>query len=354
MNSVVKIAHVPEKETPFLHSSRDPGACALFQDPERARGRRFRFPWAAFSGMLPSVLPAPMKLILSLVLLFAAVIFADAANVTRSVQEELRRRNDYFGEINGQDSPELASALKRYQSRKGFSTTGEPDRDTLRSLGLLPRQAGESPPKELEWPEEPVLRSDSVIDVAQTAEAIAEETGVDAASIAPEAVEDSRKAGRTRRTASAKPEPRRDEPAERRSRGDDSANFAAQEVEPREMMKFVRDYLAAVSRNDVSRELPFYGDKVDYYRAGSIDRRIVERGLREYYKKWPKRKQSLVDVISYRKDRERGEIHLVFRTRIALRNDRHRIKGETRNHLVINAATEDPRIISISEERVRG
>ena len=37
----------------------------------------------------------------------------------RSTQEELRRRNVYFGDIDGRSSGELEQALKRYQRRKG-------------------------------------------------------------------------------------------------------------------------------------------------------------------------------------------------------------------------------------------
>ena len=43
-----------------------------------------------------------------------------ADETVRQVQEELRKRNLYFGNIDGQESPELAGALKRYQKRKGL------------------------------------------------------------------------------------------------------------------------------------------------------------------------------------------------------------------------------------------
>ena len=83
-----------------------------------------------------------------------------AQDETRSVQEELRRRSLYFGNVDGRDSAELQEATRRYQSRKGFAATGRPDRETLRSLGLVPRSPNEPPPSELNWPAEPVLPSD--------------------------------------------------------------------------------------------------------------------------------------------------------------------------------------------------
>ena len=47
---------------------------------------------------------------------------------TRRAQEELRKRNLYFGDINGQMNRELTEALKRYQTRKGFNSSLTADR----------------------------------------------------------------------------------------------------------------------------------------------------------------------------------------------------------------------------------
>src|SRR6187401_2918344 len=101
-----------------------------------------------------------MKKILvgSCLLLFLAA--APAEEQTRATQEELRRRNIYFGDIDGRTTPEFSEAVKRYQRKKGLTDSGQADRETLRSLGLATREPGEAPPKELEWPEEPVLKSD--------------------------------------------------------------------------------------------------------------------------------------------------------------------------------------------------
>ena len=93
--------------------------------------------------------PRPMNLHKSvLVGAFATLAFVFASPLlhaqdeVRSVQEELRRRSLYFGNVDGRESAELAEATRRYQRRKGFTPTGKPDRDTLRSLGLVPRSPG--------------------------------------------------------------------------------------------------------------------------------------------------------------------------------------------------------------------
>ena len=77
----------------------------------------------------------------------------------RRVQEELRKRNLYFGDINGQATSDLAVALKRYQTRKGFTPTGRIDEVTAYSLNV--RSAEETPSQtQPPLPDVPILKSD--------------------------------------------------------------------------------------------------------------------------------------------------------------------------------------------------
>src|SRR5205085_6526047 len=62
-------------------------------------------------------------LFLGILLVTVVQLFADEA--TRRAQEELRKRNLYFGDINGQSNPEFTEALKDYQMRKGFNANRE-------------------------------------------------------------------------------------------------------------------------------------------------------------------------------------------------------------------------------------
>jgi peptidoglycan hydrolase-like protein with peptidoglycan-binding domain len=291
----------------------------------------------------------PIRFLLCVAFLFCIhASFADEQ--VRSVQEELRRRNLYFGDIDGRRSGELSEAVKRYQQRKGFSATGEDDRQTLRSLGLAPRAPGEPPPKELEWPEEPVLKSDARINVAAIAEEIAAETGISPASVAPKAAVSTRpgaaKHGRAKRGTAAQP------PA--RAGANPPAFAAVLRAEPEQVRRLIRDYVRAVSGNDVRDELRFYADQVDYFQNGDIDRRIIERSLRDYYKRWPKRRYSVADEPVFRFDRGNGQILVVVPLRFTLKNGRKAVRGVTLNEFVVNAATSDPRIVSIRERRLRG
>jgi peptidoglycan hydrolase-like protein with peptidoglycan-binding domain len=277
-----------------------------------------------------------------------SLVSVRADDQVRSTQEELRRRNIYFGEIDGAQSPELSEAIKHYQMRKGFAANGQTDQETLRSLGLVPRQPGEAPPKELAWPSEPVLKSDANINVPAEAQQIAQETGVPASIVASDVVP-----ARTRFS--------RHHPGQTSSlaattamRGPAAENRGPiRHAEPPEIGEFVTDYLKAASRNDLRDEIHFYADRLAYFHNGNLDRRIVERVLRDYEQQWSKRRYALAGPVEYQKLPSKGQILVEFRVNFVLKNHHSAVKGQTENRVVIDAATADPRIVSIQEQRVR-
>jgi peptidoglycan hydrolase-like protein with peptidoglycan-binding domain len=288
--------------------------------------------------------------------LFFAVAAMGAEDQVRSTQEELRRRNVFFGDIDGRRSEEYSEALRRYQKRKGLSATGQDDHDTLRSLGLLPRSPNEPPPKELEWPAEAVLKSDTHLDVIAAGQELANETGVAPEDVVgPENDAPAQKKAmrghpatsshRSAQPSAADEKPSRSQPARLSFRNDAAI--------PSELNDFVAQYLRAVGRDQLKDELHFYADRVDYFGNRQVDRRIIEQTLRKYYQRWPKRSYSLAGPLAYRLAPERGEIVVTYRLNFSLANGKKRVKGQTDNRLTINAATADPRIVAISEQRVR-
>jgi peptidoglycan hydrolase-like protein with peptidoglycan-binding domain len=52
------------------------------------------------------------------------------------VQKKLADAGYYHGEMSGKLDDETRDAIKHFQAAKGFAATGEPDRQTLKSLGL--------------------------------------------------------------------------------------------------------------------------------------------------------------------------------------------------------------------------
>lgn len=70
--------------------------------------------------------------LLVLPLLLAASAFAD--DQVRNVQSELKKQGFYYGDVNGQSSPETTAALRRYQIRNGLEVTGALSKETLDAL----------------------------------------------------------------------------------------------------------------------------------------------------------------------------------------------------------------------------
>jgi hypothetical protein len=287
------------------------------------------------------------SILLPFVVLLLCAGAVRAQDDLRSVQEELRRRSLYFGDVNGRDSAELQEATKRYQKRKGFAATGKPDRETLKSLGLVPRSPNEPPPQELAWPAETVLPSDEKINPVAVAKSLQAETG-----IAPDAVMAKETPGRSSRQRKriSNANPTVPAPVTAPATGGRRTSPA---LAPTDLSRFVGEYFAAMASNDITRQLKFYADNVDYYRNGKIDRRIIEQTLRRYQARWPTRRYTMGQEIKYSAITSNGEIVLTFPVSFTLRDGRRTVKGWTHNRLSISAATLDPRIASIGEQRIR-
>ena len=67
-------------------------------------------------------------------LLWSTVASAD--DLTRAVQQRLKDRGFYYGDVDGQSGSETSAAIRRYQIRYGLKVNGELNQETLNSLGL--------------------------------------------------------------------------------------------------------------------------------------------------------------------------------------------------------------------------
>jgi peptidoglycan hydrolase-like protein with peptidoglycan-binding domain len=66
-----------------------------------------------------------------------AVISVQADEQVRRLQEELRKRHLFYGNLDGEFTPALTTALSGYQTKKGFPVTGLLDSETCASLGII-------------------------------------------------------------------------------------------------------------------------------------------------------------------------------------------------------------------------
>ena len=250
----------------------------------------------------------------------------------RQVQEELRLRNLYFGDIDGRKTPQLSAALRSYQQRKGFSPTGEPDDTTLRSLNLLPALAltpaesnssSPTPPPGLAaaWPDITVLRSDE-------ARRAPMRPVVATINVDP--------------TPLPAPGP---PPAAAR------AAFT-----PAAMQAFIESYLHAGQTNDTDAEMDFYADHVDYFDEGVVDRQFIRNDVNHYDHRWPQRQFTLLGppTLSDPTAGTPGEVAVHFRFAFTNKRPHYTVEGKVDDVFTLErTGPESLRIVSMKEQRVR-
>jgi len=256
-------------------------------------------------------------------LLISISSLARADETVRQVQEELRKRNLYFGNIDGQTSPVLVDALKRYQTRKGFTVTGKVDEDTATSLHIQATTVATA----TALPDMPVLKSD--IESALT--------------------ESQRLA--LQREAEEKPDltPSPPPPAESPAPG--------QDLTPERVTKLVQDYLRDAEGADVPAQLEYYAFPVRYFDHGTVSQPFVAQDTGNYVKRWPERKYTLLGPVNFfaggKESETLVEFTIAFELRSPARTAKNRAVGKTKNWWTIRAESDELKIVAIREARVR-
>jgi hypothetical protein len=260
-------------------------------------------------------------------LLVCAVVFAAtlsralADEQVRQVQEELRKRNLYFGDIDGQATPELASAVKRYQARKGFAVTGSVDEQTASSLHVSTTTVVAK--TDSTWPDLPVLKSDAARQVSESRRLELQRQAEENPDLAPS------------------PAPPAESPA------------PGQNITPERVTKLVEDYLRDGETQDIATQVRYYGSPVDYFDHGSVDQEFVKRDTSKYVQRWPDRKYMLVGQPQFVAGGEDGSTVVEFTIAFNVRNKNHAVSGKTKNFWTLRAEGDDLKIVSIREERLR-
>jgi peptidoglycan hydrolase-like protein with peptidoglycan-binding domain len=248
---------------------------------------------------------------------------ARADETIRQVQEELRKRNLYFGNIDGQSSPVLIDALKRYQARKGFAVTGRVDQDTATSLHIEPATV----PATASLPDLPVLKSDTASALPESQRLALQREAEDKPDLTPS------------------PPPPAESPA------------PGQDLTPDRVNKFVQDYLRDAESDDVAAQVKYYAFPVRYFDHGSVSEPFVERDTSNYVKRWPQRKYTLAGPVNFFASGNDGETEVEFTIGFELRNTgrttKTRALGHTRNWWTVQAKGDELKIVAIREARLR-
>jgi peptidoglycan hydrolase-like protein with peptidoglycan-binding domain len=244
----------------------------------------------------------------SLFLFFLCALIARSAALageeTRQVQEELRKRHLFFRDIDGRESREYALALKRYQQRMGFAQTGVADDVTLYSLGI-----GE-PPSPAEGvgslPDVPILKSDASVP----------ETNRSPAPV----------------------------PTKAQNAGD---------VSKAEIHAFLRRYFDACQSANPDDELSFYGERVEYFDHGVVDRGYIKNELAVYDQRWPTRKYTLGDSLRVVRTGNNTVAKIRVAFQVANMEHNRNASGRTDDTFSLAKRGDSLEIVSIKEARVR-
>lgn len=253
---------------------------------------------------------------LCLVVLVTTPLRADER--VRQAQEELRKRNLYFGNVDGRESAELAGALERYQNRKGFAVTGAVDNETAASLHIqmMVSSAGS-------LPDVPVLRSDAARELPAAQRTALQEAAEETLDIVPA------------------PPPPAEEPS------------VGQNVTPERVTKFVEEYLRDAATDDLAAQVKYFAFPVQYFDHGLVMEKFVKRDVRNYLKQWPQRSYTLSQPVSFFAGDREGETTVEFVIAYDVRNGKRAASGRTRNRWTLRPEGDDLKIVSIREQRWR-
>lgn len=266
------------------------------------------------------------RVLLCLLFLLIAVPGTLRADETvRQVQEELRKRNLYFGNIDGQESPELAGALKRYQKRKGFAVTGTVDPETATSLHVQPTTLASNKPG---LPDGPVLKSDTASALPESQQLALQREAEEQPDI-----------------AAPSPPPPAEPPA------------PGQDLNPEQVTKLVQDYLRDAETQDIAAQVKYFAFPVQYFDHGVVTEKFVADDTRNYVKRWPDRKYTLTQPVSFFASDSEGETNIEFTIAFELQNrarkEKNRASGRTKNWWTVRAEGGELKIVAIREQRVR-
>jgi len=286
----------------------------------------------------------------------------------RRIQEELRKQNLYFGEIDGQKNEETARALRRFQERKGFKSTGEPDRETLNALGVGSENGVDAakPNSGESWPDVPILRSDAARKLREEDRKYLEsleatrERPVGSKPSAPSAPDGSGPAtsksspvAREKRQPQSQSQPEATNPPARSAPAPERQHeeSASGEISQKAADQLIRSYLEACESNRLSEETAYYAQRVKYFDHGLVDLKFIERDVNAFYRRWPQREYRLLDVKVLHSNEDESLIR--FRIAFSYRSPEHAVSGKTDNFFTVQQTRDGMKFTSMQEQRIR-
>ncbi len=243
----------------------------------------------------------------------------------RALQGKLKAGGFYFGEINGTYESQTAAAVTRYQIRNGLPITGQLDPETAKALGVTAVKPS-TPPQTSDANTWRRLRKTDPQFLAR----------LKASKRAP---------------SPTPPHTLNSVPAE--TAGPPPAEaFSSTFTLSRERL---RDYIAAFVLAgldpQIGAELEFFGERVQYFDSGIVDRTKIRRDLQRYDQHWPERRFWLAGEIQIQPPQADGRLRVSFPLRYQLRNQSKSKSGKVQKTLVLEVDGEDLAIVGVNERK---
>jgi len=332
--------------------------------------------------------------IVSLALLTASFTHSLCAADSRpqAVQQALKQRGFYFGEINGVVDDQTKGALKRFQIREGLTVTGEIDAGTVAALQNESPNSSDAALKKMSAREraQSVIQSDQeFLDKVESLEGRRTANSASSPPAAPTSIRPQQtfsnesppaaaettaeighstssaktkveQEAKKRKALSAEPTnlPAVAEHVDRSSSRGDAANERVSSrpstITEMEMSDFLSDYMRAAEGPTPANEVSFYADEVDYFDNGKVSRSFIENDQRNYYRRWPVRDFQLVSPPQI--DRLSGtDATMRFQIRYSLSGNKQTANGMTENLMRIRKAGRNGglKIVAIRERKIR-
>lgn len=283
------------------------------------------------------------------VLFIAATTLLSDTEYIREVQDALRKRNLFFGDIDGHITPQLSNALKRYQERKGFDVTGTVDSVTAASLqiqsvpGIGSEAMAGAQPNDTPAVASPAVAQVDKVSAPRTvraAETVSASEAVNSREAAAEMIAQARGEAAWA-DLPVMPEP----PAE--------APTPPDLITADRINRFVETYLADGETDDIGLQVWFYSFPVRYFTHGLVNQDFVVKDTQAYVKRWPQRDYTVVGPITFNAGAP-GETEIEFTIDYTVRNKGRAKSGRTKNFWTVRTTGDEMKIIAIREEHIGG
>ena len=119
------------------------------------------------------------------------------------------------------------------------------------------------------------------------------------------------------------------------------------------MTKLVADYLRDSETDDVAAQVRYFAYPIQYFDHGAVNEQFVLKDVRNYLKRWPKRKYTLNPPVQFFAAGREGETIVEFLIGYDVRNKSHTVSGRTKNWWTLRAEGDELKIVAIREQRLR-